>query len=562
MPSPSATKMFIDTQTAQRTLGPNLQVTGAAGYSANESPLLETFVGQDAPPPSYLEATTPLPWAGRPGGDEGARLLEDGNRVPVTPMREEYKDGKYRRKGFVDWFTRRRITRGLLVIAAIILIGGIFAAFAGRGKTNQTATIPAQPAASSIPITSPPKTDGKQSFPIRWPSRCGKNNYNVNTQEFDFGAAPSLSIVEAIHQLDGPYKRVSGWIHVAPAPADQAAGTIQAKLSYAVSKTVDVASVKYAYTADSLTIGDPTFPDGFDGIHKKGSACLGISVTLYVAPGASIDNLNIQSTHLGMQVHNGVNFAVTNTTAISLTTGTLDSVSFNSRETHLRTISGSISGKYSLFDLIKIDTKSGSVNVNIEPKDAVEGSSPSAVFSASSLSGTIRADFMRKRIPARDYQVNISATVGSVEGTFIHGSTTTLRTIEGQINADLLPYNPNGADESSTLTTSTTDGQTMIKLRAPYKSSPESATSMTKLVSNHKSISGVMDLTYPQAWQGRLEGQSFNGTVHLQGEDLELTKQEELEGFNRVEAKKGEGASTLVFGTVSGGCEVKVGNLG
>lgn len=378
----------------------------------------------------------------------------------------------------------------------------------------------------------------------------------------DFGTSPSITIIEAIHQLDGPYKRVSGWIHVAPAPADQAAGTIQAKLSYAVSKTVDVASVKYSFTAGGVTIGDPTFPDGFDGLHKKGSACLGMSLTLYVAPGASIDNLKIQSTHLGMQVHNGVNFAVTNTTAISLTTGTLDSVSFNSRETHLRTISGSISGKYALFDLINIETKSGSVNVNIEPKKAVEGSSPSAVFTASSLSGTIRADFLRKHIPARDYKVNVTATVGSVEGTFIHGSSTTLHTVEGQISADLLPYNPNGADETSTLTTRTTEGQTMIKLRAPYKANHASSTAMTKLVSNHKSVSGVMDLTYPQEWQGRLEGQSFNGTVHLEGADLELTKQEELEGLNRVEAKKGEGASTLVFGTVSGGCEIKVGNLG
>ncbi|PVH96220.1 hypothetical protein DM02DRAFT_599577 [Periconia macrospinosa] len=561
--------MFIDTQRAQRTLGPNLRVTGPESHNptAEESPLMETFVGQEAPPPSYLEATTPLPWAGRPGGDEGARLLEDGGRVPISPMHEEYKDGKYRKRGILEWFTRRRVVRGLLVAAALLLVGGMFAAFV-HGRDQQVPatpiSVPAQPASSSIPISRPPTTEGgKQTFPIRWPARCGKNNYNVNTQEFDFGSPSTLSIIESVHQLDGPYKRVSGWIHVAAAPADQAPGTIQAKLSYAVSKTVDVASVKYAYTANSLTIGDPTFPDGFDGIQKKGKACLGLSVTLYVAQGATIENLKIQSTHLGMQAHNGVNFAVTNTTAISLTTGTLDSVSFNSRETHLRTISGSISGKYALFDLINIETKSGSVNVNIEPKEAVEGSSPSAVFAASSLSGTIRADFMRKRIPARDYKVNISATVGSVEGTFIHGSTTSLHTIEGQINADLLPYHPTGADESSTLTTSTTDGLTMVRLRSPYRNDPASAVpTMKKLVSNHKTISGAIDLTYPQQWEGNLEGQSFNGTVHLQGRDLELTKQEELEGFNRVEAKKGEGSSTLVFGSVSGGCEVKVGNLG
>lgn len=124
--------MFIDTQTAQRTMGPNLQVTGPNGYTAaDESPLLETFVGQDAPPPSYLEATTPLPWAGRPGGDEGARLLEDGGRAPISPMSEEYKDGKYRKRGFLDWFTTRRVVTGLLIVVGIILVGAIFAALAG-----------------------------------------------------------------------------------------------------------------------------------------------------------------------------------------------------------------------------------------------------------------------------------------------------------------------------------------------------------------------------------------------------------------------------------------------
>jgi DUF4097 and DUF4098 domain-containing protein YvlB len=348
---------------------------------------------------------------------------------------------------------------------------------------------------------------------------------------------------------------------VAPAPSDQAAGTIQAKMSYAVSDTLDVNSIKYEYRADGLTIGDPTFPDGFDGI-SKGSACLGISVTLYISPGARIDNLKIQSSHLGMQVHNGVNFTVKNTTAISLTTGTLDSVSFNSRETHLKTISGSISGKYSLFDLVSIETKSGSVNVNIEPKEAVEGSSPSAVFKANSLSGSVRADFERTRIPPRDYQVDITTTVGSVDGTFIHGSRTEIISIEGQIAADLLPYSSTNLDTPSILTTTTTDGQSLITVRSPYKSKKSTSTIMNKMVSTHKSVNGVMDLTYPQEWEGSVEGQSFNGTVHLQGKDLVLVKEEEREGFNQVEARKGSGGSTMVFGTVSGGCEVRVGKIG
>ncbi|KAF1958438.1 hypothetical protein CC80DRAFT_30696 [Byssothecium circinans] len=554
--------MFIDTEAANTTT-PSVKVTGPS-TSLTITPVLETFVGQEPPPPSYLEATTPIPWARSGAGDEGARLLEDGRASGAfTPM-EEHKDGKYRRRGWADRVGKRRVAMGVAVVIALIILGVLMAALAGRKETaTAPIPVPAQPATSSIPLAPkpPPNTQEKQNFPIRWPSRCGKNNYNVKSEELNFGSPSSLTILESIHQLDGPYKQVSGWIHVAPAPSDQPAGTIQAKLSYAVTDTVDVNSIKYEYKADGLTIGDPSFPDGFDGI-RKGIACLGVSVTLYVSSGAKIDNLNIRSSHLGMQVHNGVSFAVTNTTAISLTTGTLDSVSFNSRETHLKTISGSISGMYSLFDLVSIDTKSGSVNVNIQPKEAVEGSAASAVFMASSLSGSIRADFERKKIPARDYQISINTTVGSVDGTFIHGSKTELSSVEGQISADLLPYSPSMADEPSILTTKTRDGQTIVKVRAPYHSKKSNPTVMGKMVSTHKSINGVVDLTYPQEWEGHLQGQSFNGTVHLRGKDLELLKQEEKEGFNLVEAKKGSGGSAMAFGTIAGGCEVKVGKSG
>jgi hypothetical protein len=52
-----------------------------------------------------------------------------------------------------------------------------------------------------------------------------------------------------------------------------------------------------------------------------------------------------------------------------------------------------------------------------------------------------------------------------------------------------------------------------------------------------------------------------DGALHLQGRDLELIKQEEKPGSNKVEAKKGSGKSKMRFESVSGGCEVRVGNL-
>jgi DUF4097 and DUF4098 domain-containing protein YvlB len=371
-----------------------------------------------------------------------------------------------------------------------------------------------------------------------------------------YGQPGILNINENVHQLDGPYKRVSGWIHVVKAPSCQAAGTIEAKLSYAVSNSVDINSIKYSSSATGLSIGDTSTSDGIDGVKAGRTACLGISVVLYMAAGAKLENFNVGSVHLGMQVHAGVDFSVTNSTSISLTTGTLDAATINSRETRLETISGSISGKYALRDLLSITTESGSVNINVEPKEAGNGVSKTAIFTANSVAGSIRADFERKSIPDRDYQTTIETTVGSVDGTFIHGSKTSITSIAGGVTVDLMPFK--SGDYASSLTTSTNSGQSSIKIVTPYRGA---GTTMNGLTAVHKTISGAMNLTYPQEWEGHLDGSSVDGALHLQGRDLELIKQEEKPGSNKVEAKKGSGKSKMRFESVSGGCEVRVGNL-
>lgn len=123
--------MYIDTEAANKGAKPKVTVSSPTRYSEERTPLLETFVGQDAPP-SYLEATTPMPWNGRPSGDEGARLL-DGGRVAVTPMAEDiHKDGKYRRRSFREHCSRRRMLKWVGAILAIITLAAIIAALTNK----------------------------------------------------------------------------------------------------------------------------------------------------------------------------------------------------------------------------------------------------------------------------------------------------------------------------------------------------------------------------------------------------------------------------------------------
>jgi hypothetical protein len=324
-------------------------------------------------------------------------------------------------------------------------------------------------------------------------------------------------------------------------------------MSYAVSPSIDLNAIKYITTATSLTIGNSAFPSNFDGI-APGNACLGMSIVLYMAPGASISKLKVYSTHMGMQIHSGADFTVTNGTFISLSTGTLDAASFDSRETHLRTISGSIGGMYKLHSLLSVNTKSGSINIDVEPQRG--GEKDPAVFKVTSHSGSIRTDFKRKKIPIRNYQTFVNTTVGSFEGNLIHGSRTEISSVDGSVIADLLPLH--SGPYQSEIYTSAQSGQTTLTLQTPYRGTN---IPMVDLISTHKSTSGGINVTYPQEWSGYIDGTSSSGALHLQGKDLILMSKNDEAGENHIEAEKGEGVSMLTFQSVNGNCDVRIGNM-
>ncbi|KAL6703806.1 hypothetical protein ACN47E_009025 [Coniothyrium glycines] len=584
--------MFIDTTTANaRTTRPHIIIspTGAAPTIEHSTPLLDAFVGQDVPP-SYLEATTPGLYSSRLSGEEGARLLPYDDREAVDAAR---KEEKYRRKGLGDQCFQKRAMKAIALVLTVMTLAAMLAAMlaAVSSRQDKQAMI-SPPASSSLPsaqnsdkdsshpqgfidddpdkpeliaipwptqLTTPAKPlpsspSSKEEFPIRWPSKCGQD-YKVKTEEYNFEKPSELHLQEAVHQLDGAYKKVAGWIHIAQAPAGQPPGTIQARMAYAVSSSVDVNTIRYTFSGSGFTIGDPSFPDGFDGV-GRGTACLGISLVLYVAPGAVLTTLNVMSTHMGMQIHNGVDLSVTDSTSVSLTTGTLevDAANFISREAYLKTISGSISGKYSLADVVSVKTRSGSVNINVEPKVMRLTTPNPAKFIVDTHSGSIRVDFSRKRIPERDYQTFINTTVGSVDGAFIHGSRTEISSVAGLVVADLLPFK--SAEFHSELHTQTHSGQMNITLRSPYRARE---VPMNGLFSTHRSSSGGLAIVYPDEWTGYVNGTSLSGALNMQGESLALLKENNLPGNNHVEATKGTGRSLMSFDTISGNCEIKVG---
>ena len=124
--------MYIDTEAANK--GTRPKITISSPENAETSPLMDEFVGQ-APPPSYLEATTPTPWNGRPSADEDARLLSlDGRTQPFDMEHGLFKGTSNRRRSFRDYCSRKRMVKWIGVIVFLIVFAAIVAAITNRNK--------------------------------------------------------------------------------------------------------------------------------------------------------------------------------------------------------------------------------------------------------------------------------------------------------------------------------------------------------------------------------------------------------------------------------------------
>lgn len=128
--------MYIDTAAANsRSRQPQVIIAQrhAAPYTESHSPSLDHPLQNSDAPPTYLEATTPGLYYGRPSGDEGATLLN----------REEqgYKEDSYSRSSFRQSL-RTKWTKwlGIFMLLIFVFAAG-FAFTASSRNTKQVSTV-------------------------------------------------------------------------------------------------------------------------------------------------------------------------------------------------------------------------------------------------------------------------------------------------------------------------------------------------------------------------------------------------------------------------------------
>ena len=207
-----------------------------------------------------------------------------------------------------------------------------------------------------------------------------------------------------------------------------------------------------------------------------------------------------------------------------------------SREYRQKETSRSIHGTFQLYDLLDLETVSGSIYVTVNPQS---GDKP-AVLRLAAVSGSINvrmgdSTWNWGRHPQsistnRTFETTITAKSGSVSGSVLHGNggKTDVSCKSGTISLTVDAVGVGENDTTSLLTTTTSSGSQHVFVK--------SATEVKALQASHiVQGSSSLNVEYPSSWEGVVHAQiKGSGTVTVDGSDLEFQG-----GGRNVWAKRG-----------------------
>lgn len=534
--------------------------------------------------------TDPASGRAAPAGPEerdGARVEEPANEETQLLRRSQScKKGRTRRAG---WCSSRCWKRCLMVFGIVVLI--ILAIVATQKTTkNRNPFEDGGDPDTELPIQDDPP-DGPTP---PHPSHSGQCSFNTfsETTSFDFTSLDSgFEFLELIDFTDYRHllpnsARISGTIQISPATQEQEDGgpDIRVWVNVATTRPISIHELNFTLKQGSLQV---LFPEiGTGGWYPgKSEVCFDIAVAVHVRKGTKVRDWRTKTANMDVVVEEGVfgseeremNFlrnglVIENGTEIFTTKGGVRVAYWQSRRTVVETFSGDIEGTFALRDLLSLSSRSGDVNVDVDPKKADDENPVPAEFLAKSFSGDVRAEFptnsdseKQSPIPDRDYRIRADSKSGDIRGTYILGRTAEFSTRSGDVKVNIMPYSANLS--GSTLETDVKSGKTELELLEPYHADSFDTSDehregvIDALRSLHKSNSGDIKLKYPREWEGRIDGETASGDIRLRGKDVEIWADPEIPSvMKRVIANKGRGHSELKFTARSGDVDALIGD--
>ncbi|KAI5272657.1 hypothetical protein E4T47_04033 [Aureobasidium subglaciale] len=459
-----------------------------------------------------------------------------------------------------------------LVAVIITLIGMTSIMTVKHDKSNDQASIKSYLSRLAFTDMQQPSNGGDHSplpvdgFPHQ--SKCAYESIS-DRQTFTFPSPRAFSFVEVTEGAGMPPSDISGQVRILIGPEDQE-DPISTEMRVAKSSEAQDLHFNIHYTAESLRVNTPACTST---IRK---ACMEIDMCIWIRPGAQFEHLEIATEHLDIKIEPGL-FSpsedllasgkddvrhISNQTDFISVSGDLSAAYWESgRETRIDLVSGDISGRFALRDLLSVKTKSGSINVDIEPKPQSQAEPRPASFVANTVSGSIKAFFptsnVTGEIPPRKYHTKVDSKSGSIHGDYIHGLSTDIASGSGSVDVNILPYSVEST--GSWLRTESQGGGIHVNVMSPYG---DAHGTIGNLRSVHKTKSGSLHIKYPQQWEGKIEAETMSGSVKLHGKDVRILRSWNGPVGSHVVAQKGHANSAMDIGTVSGSVDATIGYLG
>ncbi|KAL8296748.1 hypothetical protein RB597_006052 [Gaeumannomyces tritici] len=436
-------------------------------------------------------------------------------------------------------FLRSKLCRGIALGLVLLTITNIFLVASIKSLRDGVIDTPAPsvPQGSSVlgPPDGPPnsdtprpKPDPPKPAPTAYPpfdreltfpdnSRCKGGDFRKSSRYLLAVEAGRTLLVKEATLKDtteqGAYVQVYGDVVFRKSDDGNAAATVQLRAN---DESI-VANQDFDSSAQSLVV---KVPHKIPWNDKEKSPCLQVRITVTVPEGSKLDSLQVTTQTLGVKFLDNLSIGVTKSTLVRTISGQvgaavngendLDELAhhgaprhfrLDSRYVSIKTTSADIVGSWPLFDLLALETTSGTIKAGVDPKPVDEDKPRDAKLMIKSTSGNVefwepvhqaRRVLLKQQeqsgqanvlapppprpaeelLPPREYMVDVHTTSGSIKGAVAFTYSARIRSTSGTAAVDLLPVLPAELAVKPTrfasLDTSSTSGATALRVLDPF----------------------------------------------------------------------------------------------
>jgi DUF4097 and DUF4098 domain-containing protein YvlB len=296
-----------------------------------------------------------------------------------------------------------------------------------------------------------------------------------------------------------------------------------------------------------LVFESETYLDTFTGTNP----CISVIATISIASTSNISFFEIDTVLLPIQLTESLRLNSNNIYLHSISGPiTSRSKSLDGRKVEVETTSSNISGSYPLADLLSIKTVSGTVDVDITPKEAGTDTQLPGNLLIRTGSGDIKTATLVSSLPNRNFTSQIKTVSGSISGDYLLGTNTNLNGASGSVKANLYTVGDSG---NRSLIVNSISGDVSSTIF-------DDEFALGTVRSSFETKSGKISAQFPRSWEGHIQGKSTTGSIDVTGDGVKIIKDTSvIGGFSRtVIAERGEGDSNISAGSISGSIQLRL----